>query len=200
MRPHRRNIFQIYVSVSTTRFLWVTDLTAIYIRYPEMIDLHTGNLASALLSPNPEDVQERLNEKLRSFANGEIPHAADAISALFGILACFPASVTPPDTNNRNPPAESKCTWVAGSKVKTPPHRKSMNIALIRSMHHGSFFDMEYHVRKKRVGADQFIRIYLSSSIFRNIGSKVDARRSRPIPPALYSPTRYSCTRLQHRY
>ena len=32
-------------------------------RYPEMVDLHVENLASALLSSNPQEVRERLNEK-----------------------------------------------------------------------------------------------------------------------------------------
>ena len=162
-----------------------------------MIDLHTGNLASALLSPNSQDIRERLNKKLRSFANGEIPHAADALSTLFGILARHRVSDTPPGINNANPRAELKCTWAAGSISNIPPHRKSMNIALIRSMQRGTFLDMVYLVRKKQVGVDQFVPIHLCSSIFRDIISGLDASRSNlaPIHPALiislqwYKPT-----------
>ena len=149
-----------------------------------MIDLHAGNLASALLSPNSRDnrsdIRERLNKKLRSFADGEIPHAADALSALFGILARHRTSDTPPAVDDANPRAESKCTWAAGGNHNIPPHRKSMNIALIRSMHHGTFLDMVYHVRKKQVGVDQFTSIHLASSVFRDIRSELDACGSHP--------------------
>lgn len=147
-----------------------------------MIDLHVGNLASALLSPDSQDVQEQLNKKLRSFADGEIPHAADAFSALFGILARYRSSEPPPGIDNVNLQVKLKCTWVEGGNLKAPPHRRSMNIALIRSMHHGSFLDMEYRVRKKLVGANPFAPIYLPSSIFRDIRSKLDTRGSHPVP------------------
>ena len=152
-------------------------------RYPEIADLHVGNLASVLLSPNSQDIQERLNQKLRSFANGEIPHAADAFSALFGILARHRPSDIPPDADKAKIQAESKCSWVIGGNREAPPHRKFMNIALIRSMHHGSFLDMKYRVRQKQAGADKFTTIYLSSSIFCRVRSELDARESpaRPI-------------------
>ena len=145
-------------------------------RYPEMVDLHIENLASALLSSKSQGVQERLNEKLDSFADGEIPHAASAVSALFGLLAHYRASETPLETGNSNPPAKSECTWAEGGGREIPPHRKSMNIALIKSMHRGSFFDMEYRVRKKRVGANKYSPIYISSSVFHGVKSKLDAR------------------------
>ena len=141
-----------------------------------------GNLASALLSQNSQEIQEQLDKKLRSFADGEIPHAADAFSALFKILARYGASDTPEDIGDSNPQAESKCTWVVGGNDKIPPYRKSMNMALIKSIHHGSFLDMEYRVRKKRVGVDQFTPVYLSSCIFRDTRSKLDARKLHPIP------------------
>jgi len=162
------------------------DISAPHTRYPVMIDLHAGDLAFALLSPNSQDIEGRLNEKLRSFVDGEIPHAADAFSALLGILAHYRASDMPSGINNANPRAESGCTWAAGGNYNIPPHRKSMNIALIRSMHHGSFFDVEYRVRKRRFGANQFTPIYLSSSIFRDVRPKLDARMSHPVPTHLY--------------
>jgi len=165
-------------------------LSAIHTRYPEMIDLHAGNLVLALLTPDSQDTREQLDKKLRSFADGEIPHAADAFSALFGILARYRASDTPPGIDNGNPRAESKCTWAAGGNRNIPPHRKSMNIALIRSIQHGSFLDVGYRVRKKRTGANQFTPIYLSSAIFQDIRPKLDARTSHPFHtrPALTSP------------
>ena len=158
-----------------------------------MIDLHAGNLALALLAQNSQDTRERLDKKLRSFADGEIPHAADAFSVLFGILARYNPSDTHPGIENANPRAESKCTWAVGGNCNTLPHRKSMNIALIRSMHQGSFFDVGYRVRKRRVGADKFTPIYLCSSIFRDIRPKLDARRSCYIliRPALTSPSQW---------
>ena len=158
------------------------DPSAIHTRYPGIIDLHAGNLASALLSQNPEGIRERLNKKLRSFADGEIPHAADAFSALFGILARYRAPDTPPDVDNPSPGAESECTWVLGANANIPPHKKSMNIALIRSIHYGSFLDVEYRVREKRVGVYRLAPIHLSSFILRDIRSKLDARGSRLIP------------------
>jgi hypothetical protein len=147
-------------------------------RYPEMIDIHVEILASALRLSNPQDIQERLNEKLRSFANGEIPHAANAVSALFAIMACYHASESPPETGNSNIQTKSKCTWATGGTREAPPHQKYMNIALINSMRHGSFLDMEYRVRKKRIGVDRFTPIYLSGTIFHSVRSKLDARRS----------------------
>lgn len=178
-----------------SRFVYSTpsrtiNLPTIYARYPEIINLHAENLASALLSSNSQEIQERLDEKLQSFTAGEIPHAADAFSALFGILASYRASDTPPGVDHANLQAKSKCTWVAGGIRKIPPHRKFMNIALIRSMHRGSFLDMVCRVRRKRIGVDQFTPIYLSSTILRRIKYKFDACRSLPIParPAFIDP------------
>ena len=141
-----------------------------------MVSLHVENLASALLSSNSQDSQERLNEKLRSFSDGEIPHAASAVSALFGFLARYRASETPLETGNSNPPAKLKCTWAAGGNREVPSHRKSMNTALIKSIRCGSFFDMEYRVRKRRIGANKYAPIYLSSAIFHGVKPKLDAR------------------------
>jgi hypothetical protein len=182
MRCHRRNILQVYISVSVSLRAIVPPIN--HSRYPEIIDLHVRNLASVLLSQDSQDVQERFNKKLRSFADGKIPHAAHAFSALFGILARYRASDPPPDIGNSNLRARLKCTWVVGGNCKTPPYRKTMNTALIRSMHHGSFLDMEYRVRKKGTGADQFAPIYLSSIIVlsRCTRSKLDARKSLPTP------------------
>lgn len=141
-----------------------------------MVDLHAENLASRLLSPNSQDVREQLKKKLRSFAEGEIPHAANAVSEVFGILARYRASKVPLGTNEKNLRSGSKCTW-AGGDHDVLPHRKSINIALIKSMHRGSFLDMEYSVRKQRIGMGQFATLYLSSSIFHSVRSKLDARR-----------------------
>ena len=174
--------------------LRTVGLSTVKTRYPEIVDLHVKNLASVLLSSESQEIQGQLDKKLRSFASGEIPHAADAFSALFGILARHRASdVTPKDIDNANIQTDSKCTWVVGGNLKAPPHRKSMNIALIKSIRHGSFLDMEYRVRKKQVGANQFTPIYLSSCIFHDIRSKFGARKLRPTPirPALINPLQW---------
>jgi hypothetical protein len=146
-------------------------------RYPELVNLHAQNLASELLSSNSQDIQGRFDQKLQSFVNGEIPHAANATSTVFGILARTPKS--PSETDNSNLQAEPKCTWAEGGNRDTPPYQKSMNIALIKSMHHGSLLDMEYCVRKQRTGTDRFTLVYLSSSVFHGLRSKLDARGSR---------------------
>jgi hypothetical protein len=190
MRCHRRNILQVYISVGVS--LRVINPSTNHSRYAEIISLHASNLASVLLSQDSQDVRERLNEKLRSFAHGQIPHAAHAFSALFGILARYRASDPPPNIDNPNLQTKPKCTWVVGGNSETPLHRTSMNTALIRSMHHGSFFDMEYRVKKKQSGADQFAPIYLSSTILlsHNIRSEFSARKPppTPIPSALIYP------------
>ena len=141
-----------------------------------MVDLHAVNMASELLSSNSQDIRGRFDNKLQSFVEGEIPHAANAISALFGLLASYRISGIPPEINDTNVEAGLKCTWAEGGNHDIPPHRKSMNIALIQSMHHGSFLDMEYRARKQRVGTDQFASIYLSSTIFHGVRSKLDSR------------------------
>ena len=153
-------------------------------RYPEIIGLHARNLASVLLSQDSQDVQERLNDKLQSFAHGQIPYAAHAFSALFGILTRYRASDPPLDTDNPNLQAKPKCTWVVGGNSEAPLHRKSMNTALIRSMRHGSFLDTEYRVQKKQAGADQFAPIYLSSTVLlsHNVRSEFNARKPPPTP------------------
>ena len=184
MRRHRGIIFQIHVPVRT-RYLSVSHrFHNDSPRYQEMVDLHAENLASELLSSNSQDFQERFDKKLRSFADGEIPHAADAVSTLFDILARYPTHKSTLENEKANLQTESKCTWAEGrNDSDIPPHRKSMNIALIKSMHHGSFLDMRYRVRKQRIGTDQFAIIYLSSSVFRGAMSKLDARRSHfPLP------------------
>jgi hypothetical protein len=199
MRCRRGSLFQVYFSVRMRHLFANNVFLNDSRRYPEMIDLHSENLASALLSSKSQDIQERFNKKLRSFSNGEIPHAANAISALFGTLALCPASEVPPKIDNPNPKGNSKCTWAQGGNREIPPQRKSMNIALIRSMHHGSFLDMEYRVRNERVGPDQFAPIYLSSTVFLAVRSKLDVRRSRPSVPALHRLTTCSGTHSRFR-
>ena len=154
-------------------------------RYSELVDLHAKNLRSELLSSDSKDIQERFNKMLKSFSDGEIPHAANAISALFDIIAFDGTSEVPPETNGANPEAKSKCTWTEDSNRDIPLHRKSMNTALIKSMHCGSLLDMEYRVMKQRIGADQSVSIYFSSTIFGGVRSKLDARKS-PLSYALY--------------
>lgn len=141
-----------------------------------MIDLHAKNLASTLLLSNSQDIQKRFNQKLQSFANGEIPHAADVVSTLFGALARYRASDLPEKTGGPNFQTKSGCTWAEGRNHTIPSYRKSVNIALIKSMHHGSFFDMGYRVRRNRIGVNQFAFVYLSSSVFCGVRSEFDAR------------------------
>ncbi|KAF9779444.1 hypothetical protein BJ322DRAFT_1167329 [Thelephora terrestris] len=84
-------------------------------RYQEMVDLYVENLASALLSPDSQDIRERLNEKLRSFTDGEIPHAANVVSALFDtLLARYRASENPSETSAPNIRPKSECAWAEG--------------------------------------------------------------------------------------
>ena len=185
MRCHRGSVFCVYISVC----VWTHSAGHRFLndpcRYPEMIDLHAENLASALLLSDSEELQGQLDEKLRAFTRGDIPHAAKAISTLFGILARCSPSETPPKIDDPGRRAKSKCSWAEGGDHGIPAYQKSMNTALIRSMCHGTFLDMEYVVRKNRVGDDKFVSIYLSSTIFHSVRPKLDACRSQlPLFPA----------------
>lgn len=180
MRCYRGNVLEVYLSVR----LWHSNAscrcTNHSYRYPEMVDLHAKNLASTLLCSNSQEIQERFNEKLQSFANGEIPHAANVVSTLFGVLAHYRASDLPPETRGPNPRTMARCTWAEGFNHSVPSYQKSMNIALIKSMHRGSFLDMGYRVRKNLAGANQFAFVYLSSGILHGVRSEFDVRELCP--------------------
>ena len=178
MRRCGGNPFQVHFSVSTRNLSATYQFLNNSHRYPEMVNLYAENLASELLSSNWQDIQERFKKKLRSFSDGEIPHAADSISALFGILARSPTFGDPPESNGTNSRTKPRCTEAGDDNQGASPHRKSMNIALIKSMHRGSFLNMEYRVRKRRIGTDQFASIYLSSTVFHGVRSKLDNRWS----------------------
>lgn len=48
--------------------------------------MHVENLASVLTEVDSGELKDQLDERLRAFAEGEIDHASDAFSSLWGIL------------------------------------------------------------------------------------------------------------------
>lgn len=54
--------------------------------YPEMLGIHVKNLASVLTETDSGQLQDRLDERLRAFADGEIDHASEAFSSLWRTL------------------------------------------------------------------------------------------------------------------
>ena len=54
--------------------------------YPEMLGIYVKNLVSVLTKTDSGQLQDRLDERLRAFADGEIDHASEAFSSLWRTL------------------------------------------------------------------------------------------------------------------
>ena len=87
MRCCPRDLQQIYLSVSLINGRRNCYLACKPRRsYPEILELHVGNLTSILTEVGSGEVQDQLDERLRAFAEGEIDHASEAFSSLWKVL------------------------------------------------------------------------------------------------------------------
>jgi hypothetical protein len=117
-------------------------------RYDEIRSLCVAQLASAWLdNPMPETTRTSFRKKIESFAKGELEHAAEMLSTLWGIINKDGEIKAPSDAS----PAVSSslscllpcCSGVLTlhdqvAQVISPVHWAIVKIALIRSIRKGS--------------------------------------------------------------
>jgi hypothetical protein len=125
-----------------------------------------------------ETTHASVDKKIDSFAEGELEHAAEMLSTLWGILnedgeIKAPLNTSPPVS----PPRSCLllcCTGMLTSyhqiaQVISPAHWAAVKIALIKSIGKGVFFDRKYWARHSKPGS-VLKPVYFSSII---MGDKV---------------------------
>ena len=140
---------------------------------------HLVSLASGADDEFGKILWERIDEKVESYANGDLDHAVDAItllwklsknrrrSRLVGSLVDKPVS-QPSLTANT-----STHRW--GQDTLGPANRRPVEIALIKSMREGTFFDRTYWARNSK-SAQVFRPLYISSIVAGEHLSYVNSR------------------------
>jgi hypothetical protein len=133
-------------------------------RYDEIRSIQVNHLVSIWLSGGEEESKElhqKLDEKIDSYAAGELEHAAEAISSIWDLAR-----------NNEPPPpvirgrgdvyAARPRGW--GAVMRNP---------LIKSMRGGSLLHRKYWARRSRGGS--MGHIYLPTTVSGSTLSRVDA-------------------------
>ncbi|KAF9785425.1 hypothetical protein BJ322DRAFT_829340 [Thelephora terrestris] len=121
-------------------------------RYAEIGSLYVDQLAHVWVGDSSDATRVRVEEKLDSFAKGDLEHAAEMLSTLWKI-ANKDGNITAPSNPSPDVP-----------QFTSPAHWPSVNAAFVKSIRTGVFFDRKYWVRHLRTG-DVLKPVYFSSTI-----------------------------------
>ena len=131
--------------------------------------MQAEHLVSVIYSADKESAKnlcDRVDEKVESFANGNLDRAVDAITLLWKLskegrrsssfsLAATKSASQPSLTTNPSIQQQVQPT-------PSPANRGPVKIALIRSIREGTFFDRKYRVRNSK-SARALRPLYISS-------------------------------------
>ena len=148
-------------------------------RHDDVRNLYTNQLASVWMEDSTtETTRASFEKKIDSFVKGGSEHAAEMLSALWEVIN-KDGDITAPSNTPINVSSSQSCLLpcCAGiltsqdqtAQVVSPAHWTSVNIALIRSISNGVFFDRKYWARHSNTG-DVLKPVYFSSII---MGDKV---------------------------
>jgi hypothetical protein len=148
-------------------------------RYDEIRSLYITQLASVWInSSTTETTRASFDTKIDYFSRGELEHAAEMLSTLWGIInkdgeIKAPSNISPavslswscllPCCSGMLTPHDQI------AQVISPAHWAAVKIALIKSIGKGVFFDRKYWARNSKPGG-VLKPVYLSSII---MGDKV---------------------------
>ena len=129
-------------------------------RYDEIRTVQVTHLVSVWLSGGEESkaLHSRLDEKIDSYAAGELEHAAEAVSSIWDL--------------SRNKEALSSIPEVArGFLSSTQPEQRVMRASLVRSIQRGPLLHRKYWARRSRGG--DICPVYFPSAVSGSILSRV---------------------------
>ncbi|KAF9778365.1 hypothetical protein BJ322DRAFT_1214739 [Thelephora terrestris] len=125
-------------------------------KYEDVRTLHVNHLVSVLLHADENSaglLYEKIDEKVDCYASGSLDHAADAITQLWKLSKGGECS--PPVPPDEVPPMEP---------ISSPANWMRVEVALIKSIRQGIFFDRKYWARHSKT-ATQPRPIYISSIV-----------------------------------
>jgi len=127
------------------------------IRYKSIETMQAEHLVSVVYSADKESAKnlcDRIDEKVESFANGDLDRAVDAITLLWKLSKEGRRSspVSPVVTNSFGQPSLTTNPSTHRQVQPTPDlaNRRPVEIALIRSIREGVFFDRKYWARDSK--------------------------------------------------
>lgn len=113
-----------------------------------------------------QKIRADVKTKIKDFANGDLEHATEALSALWEI-ANTGGDVKAPSDN---------CEVVVCNK--DPAHREAVGTALLKSIHDGIFFDRKYWARHSKAG-DALKPVFFSSIVMDDRAQELGKCRSK---------------------
>jgi hypothetical protein len=149
-------------------------------RYGEIRSLYIAQLASVWVNSSTTETTTcaSFDKKIESFSKGELEHATEMLSALWGIISKdgeikAPSSISPAVSLSWSC-LLPYCTGMLTShdqiaQVVSPAHWAAVKVALIKSIGKGVFFDRKYWTRNSKPGG-VLKPVYFSSTI---MGDKV---------------------------
>ena len=125
---------------------------------------HLVSMVSGADSKSAKNLCEKIDEKVDSYANGDLDHAVDAITLLWK-LSKGDRRPSPPVAANSvsQPPLTiNPSTYRQGQSTPNPANRGPVEIALIKSIREGIFLDRKYWARNSKT-AWALRPLYISS-------------------------------------
>ena len=127
---------------------------------------HLVSVVSGADSKSAKALCEKIDEKVDSFANGNLNHAVDAITLLWklsrGDKRPYFASPAAANFFGQSPLTTNPSTHRQGQVTSSLVNWKSVEIALIKSIREGIFFDRKYWARNSKA-ARALRPLYISS-------------------------------------
>ena len=138
-------------------------------RYPEIRELELRQLARELVSSNSGPALQLLKEKIKRYAQGELPHAKHVIPALYNLTECGESIEEAPLPVVASPNHDSVCGDWTGLKK-----------ALTTSLTSGTFLDTQLYAveSRKSAGPSKIRPIYFCSAVGGSFSSKLLAGKS----------------------
>ena len=138
-------------------------------RYPELRELELRQLARVLLSSDPDATLEALKAKIKSYADGQLPHAEPVLPALYELM------------ENDGSVQESPLLKAASSNQQViSGDWDGLKKALTDSLTSGTFLDSQFCAAESRssTGLPKFRPIYFCSAVGGSFASRLAACRS----------------------
>lgn len=158
-------------------------------RYDEIVNLYVGHLVYVWVEDPTEATCANVEKKIDSFAEGNLEHATEMLSAFWKTISKDEGVKALPETPPPVSPllvsalscAERGCLFLLPNKSwepVPPTYWKSTKIALINSIRKGVFFDRKYWAKHSNAG--QVLKpVYFSNTIMNDKAQQLDKRTSK---------------------
>jgi hypothetical protein len=138
-------------------------------RYPELRELELRQLARVLLSSDSDPALGALKAKIKSYADGQLPHAEPVFPALYDLM------------ENDGSVKEAPLPKAASSNQQvTSGDWDGLKKALTGSLTSGTFLDSQFYAAESRssTGLPKIRPIYFCSAVGSGFASRLAACRS----------------------